>query len=147
MLFVTASLTDLFDGIIARRHNLITAFGKLMDPLADKVVVIGVAVCLVVVDRYGWVPVTLLTVREGVITLYRLWFARRGLAVPSRRSAKWKTLVQGTALLLAVLPPLQKAEVVVQVSLWMAVAFTLITGFQYLLDGSRATSMTGSRST
>jgi len=146
VLGVVLASTDYFDGILARRRGTVSRWGAFLDPLADKVVVIGVAVCLVVVERYGWVPVTLLAVREGVITLYRLWFARRGLAVPSRRLAKWKTFVQGTALLLAVLPPLQEAEVVVQMSLWLAVAFTLITGVQYLVDGSRATSMTGSRS-
>jgi len=105
-----------------------------------------VAVCLAMVERYGWLPVVLLAAREGVITLYRLWFARRGLAVPARRSAKWKAIVQGTALLLAVLPPLRDADFVVQASLWLAVAFTLVTGAQYLLDGSRATSTTGSKS-
>jgi CDP-diacylglycerol--glycerol-3-phosphate 3-phosphatidyltransferase len=77
--------------------------------------------------------------------MYRLWFARRGLAVPARRSAKWKTIVQGAALLFAVLPPLRDADPLVGVLLWLAVAFTLVTGAQYLLDGSRATSTTGTK--
>jgi phosphatidylglycerophosphate synthase len=66
--------------------------------------------------------------------------------VPARQSAKWKTIVQGTALLLAVLPPLRDADLVVGVLLWLAVVFTLLTGAQYLLDGSRATSTTGTKS-
>jgi len=74
------------------------------------------------------------------------WFARRGLAIPARRSAKWKTTIQGVALLLAVMPPLEDADLVVQACLWVAVAFTLVTGAQYLLDGGRATSATGSKS-
>ena len=85
----------------------------------------------------------LLAVREGVITLYRLWFVRRGLAVPARKSAKWKTTVQGAALLIAVLPPIEDVDWLVASSLWVAVAFTLVTGAQYLADGSRATSTTG----
>ena len=145
VLGVVLASTDYFDGILARRRGTVSRWGAFLDPLADKVVVIGVAVCLAMVERYGWVPVALLATREGVITFYRLWFARRGLAVPARRSAKWKTIVQGTALLLAVLPPLRDSEFVVQASLWLAVAFTLVTGVQYLADGSQATSTTGSK--
>jgi len=114
-----------------------------LDPLADKVVVIGVAVCLVSVDRYHWVPVALLALREAVITGYRLVLARQGLAVPARRSAKWKTTVQGLALMLAVAPPLEDADVAVAAALWVALAVTLVTGAQYLLDGTRAASTTG----
>jgi CDP-diacylglycerol--glycerol-3-phosphate 3-phosphatidyltransferase len=110
------------------------------------VVVIGVGVSLAMVGRYAWLPVVLLTIREVAITGYRLWFARQGLAVPARRSAKWKTIVQGVALLMAVLPPLEDADLVIQASLWLAVAFTLVTGAQYLVDGGRATSTTGSKS-
>jgi len=138
--------TDYFDGILARRRGTISRWGAFLDPLADKVVVIGVAVCLAMVGRYAWLPVVLLAARELAITLYRLWFARQGLAVPARRSAKWKTIVQGTALLIAVMPPMRDADLVVDVALWLAVFFTLVTGAQYLRDGSRATSPTGSRS-
>ena len=138
--------TDYFDGILARRRGTVSRWGAFLDPLADKVVVIGVGVCLAMVGRYAWLPVLLLTVREVAITGYRLWFARRGLAVPARRSAKWKTTIQGVALLLAVMPPMEDADLVVQACLWVAVAFTLVTGAQYLLDGGRATSATGSKS-
>ena len=146
VLGVVLASTDYFDGVLARRRGTVSRWGAFLDPLADKVVVIGVAVCLGMVGRYHWVPVVLLASREGIITAYRLWFARRGLAVPARRSAKWKTIVQGAALLLAVLPPLRDADLVVGVLLWLAVAFTLVTGAQYLLDGSRATSATGAKS-
>ncbi len=138
--------TDYFDGILARRRGTVSRWGAFLDPLADKVVVIGVGVSLAMVGRYAWLPVVLLTVREAAITGYRLWFARQGLAVPARRSAKWKTIVQGVALLMAVLPPLEDADLVVQAGLWLAVAFTLVTGAQYLVDGGRATSTTGSKS-
>lgn len=136
--------SDFFDGVLARRRGTVSRWGAFLDPLADKVVVIGVALSLVAVDRYSLVPVALLTAREVVITFYRLWYVRRGLAVPARRSAKWKTSVQGLALMLAVLPPLEGADLLVEGVLWVAVVFTLVTGFQYLADGSRATSRTGS---
>jgi len=145
LLGMVLASTDYFDGILARRRGTVSRWGAFLDPLADKVVVIGVAVCLAMVGRYHWVPVALLALREAVITVYRLWFARRGLAVPARRSAKWKTIVQGIALLAAVMPPLRDADLAVGVLLWLAVAFTLVTGAQYLLDGSRATSTTGTK--
>jgi CDP-diacylglycerol--glycerol-3-phosphate 3-phosphatidyltransferase len=145
MLGVVLAATDYFDGILARRRGTVSRWGAFLDPLADKVVVIGAAICLSMVGRYHWIPVALLALREAVITSYRLWFARRGLAVPARQSAKWKTIVQGAALLIAVLPPLSGADVLVGLLLWLAVAFTLVTGAQYLLDGSRATSTTGTK--
>merc|ERR1711969_489349 len=89
------ALSDVVDGRLARRRGTVSRWGAFLDPLADKVVVIGVGVCLAMVGRYAWLPVVLLTVREVAITGYRLWFARRGLAVPARRSAKWKTTIQG----------------------------------------------------
>jgi CDP-diacylglycerol--glycerol-3-phosphate 3-phosphatidyltransferase len=143
LLGLVLAASDLVDGVLARRRGTVSRWGAFLDPFADKVVVIGVAVCLVMVDRYALLPVALLAVREGVITLYRLWFVRRGLAVPARKSAKWKTTVQGAALLIAVLPPIEDVDWLVTSSLWVAVAFTLVTGAQYLADGSRATSTTG----
>jgi CDP-diacylglycerol--glycerol-3-phosphate 3-phosphatidyltransferase len=136
--------SDFFDGVLARRRGTVSRWGAFLDPLADKVVVVGVALSLVAVERYSLLPVVLLIVREVVITFYRLWYVRRGLAVPARRSAKWKTSIQGLALMLAVLPPLEGADLLVEGVLWLAVVFTLVTGFQYLADGSRATSRTGS---
>ena len=135
--------TDYFDGTLARRRGTVSKWGAFLDPLADKVVVIGAAISLVIVDRYWWLPVALLAVRETAITFYRLWFARKGLSVPARKSAKWKTTIQGAALLLAVFPPLEEVDVLIYVVLWISVLFTLQTGAQYLIDGAKATSTTG----
>ena len=101
------ALTDSFDGKLARRWGT-TRSGAFLDPLADKIVVLGVMVCLVAVDRYDWVPVAIVSAREIAISVWRARWAKRGLAIPARRSAKHKTLVQGMALLAAVLPPLAK---------------------------------------
>jgi CDP-diacylglycerol--glycerol-3-phosphate 3-phosphatidyltransferase len=139
--FVVA-LSDNLDGKLARRQGT-TRSGAFLDPLADKIVVLGVMFCLVAVDRYWWFPVALVTVRELAVSTWRTYWARRGLAIPARRSAKYKTLVQGIALLLAVLPPLEDADTLHVVTLWTAVAFTLVSGVQYAIDGQRATSNTG----
>ncbi|MGI9602405.1 MAG: CDP-alcohol phosphatidyltransferase family protein [Acidimicrobiales bacterium] len=134
--------TDTFDGRLARRAG-VTRSGAFLDPLADKVVVLGSAWCLVAVGGYWWLPVTLITVREVGISLWRAYWTRYGLSVPARRSAKYKTLVQGAALLIAVAPPLEDHRWVIAGALWIAVGFTLVSGWQYVRDGRAATSVTG----
>ena len=87
---VLLALTDHYDGQLARRHGT-TRSGAFLDPLADKVVVIGAMVCLVMVDRYWWLPVAIVTAREVTITAMRAHFARNGMAIPARTSAKFVT--------------------------------------------------------
>ncbi|MCY4068127.1 MAG: CDP-alcohol phosphatidyltransferase family protein [Acidimicrobiaceae bacterium] len=130
--------TDFFDGRVARRAGVTSRGGAFLDPLADKVVVLGAAYCLVAVERYWWVPVTLLAFRELGITAWRARWAGEGVSIPARRSAKYKTFVQGVALAMAVLPTLQDADPLVTAALWVAVVFTAVTGLQYLLDGRSA---------
>ncbi|MEZ5165098.1 MAG: CDP-alcohol phosphatidyltransferase family protein [Acidimicrobiales bacterium] len=140
---VALALTDFLDGRVARRANVVSRSGAFLDPLADKVVVLGSAMCLVVVGRYWWVPVALMAAREVGITAWRARWAREGLAMPARTSAKYKTLVQGLALTLAVMPTLENHDPVVVAALWTAVVWTVVTGVQYLLDGQKALSVTG----
>ena len=134
--------TDFFDGRVARRANVVSRSGAFLDPLADKVVVLGAAYCFVAVERYWWVPVTVMAMRELGITAWRTRWAGEGVSIPARRSAKYKTFVQGVALSMAAMPTLGEADALLTAALWIAVAFTLITGAQYLLDGrsARATS-------
>ncbi len=140
---VTLASTDFFDGKVARRANVVSRSGAFLDPLADKVVILGSAFALVAVDRYWWLPVTIIAIREVGITAWRTKWAREGLAVPARRSAKYKTLVQGVALAMAVMPTLETADAAITIALWVAVVWTVVTGIQYLLDGQNATSTTG----
>lgn len=130
--------TDFFDGRVARRSGIETRAGAFLDPLVDKVVVLGAGFCLVSVERYWWLPVTVIAVRELGITAWRTRWVGEGVVIPARRSAKYKTFVQGTAMALALLPPLQDADAVLAAALWVAVAFTVFTGTQYLLDARRA---------
>ena len=135
---VAIASTDFFDGRVARRANVVSRSGAFLDPLADKVVVLGAAFCLVAVERYWWVPVTIMAFRELGITAWRIRWAGEGVSIPARRSAKYKTFVQGVALAMAVMPSLESADAVLTGALWVAVAFTLVTGLQYLLDGRTA---------
>ncbi len=140
---IALATTDFFDGRVARRSNVVSRSGAFLDPLADKIVVIGGAFCLVQVERYWWVPVTILAIRELGITAWRSRWAREGLSIPARKSAKYKTFVQGVALILAVMPTLQDQDLVIDTALWIAVGWTVFTGVQYLLDGQNALSHTG----
>jgi CDP-diacylglycerol---glycerol-3-phosphate 3-phosphatidyltransferase len=140
---VALASTDFFDGKVARRANVVSRSGAFLDPLADKVVILGGAFALVAVDRYWWVPVTIMAVRELGITAWRARWAAEGLSLPARRSAKYKTLVQGLALAMAVMPTLEDQDMAIDVALWIAVVWTVATGVQYLIDGQNALSTTG----
>ncbi len=140
---VALASTDFFDGKVARRANVVSRSGAFLDPLADKVVILGSGFCLVAVERYWWVPVTIIAIRELGITAWRSHWARDGLSLPARRSAKYKTFVQGLALAMAVMPTLNDQDTLLTVMLWIAVAWTVFSGAQYLIDGQNALSRTG----
>lgn len=132
------AFTDLIDGRVARATNGFSRSGAFLDPLADKIVILGVGFTLVSVDRIGLAPIMLIAVREVIISAMRVRFALRGIAIPARPLAKWKATAQGAALLLAVVPPLLHQQLVVDIAIWFAVALTVFTGAQYLVDGEQA---------
>ena len=135
--WVVLSATDWIDGHLARRQG-VTRSGAFLDPLADKFLVIGAMYALVAEDVFWWVPVTLMAVREVVISLYRTWMGRRGVSVPARWWAKVKTVVQQFAVAFALLPLTADHRLVANIGLWASVGLALFTGVQYLLDGRRA---------
>jgi len=94
LLFIFAAMTDYWDGAIARKHGLVTDFGKLMDPLADKVLMTGAFVMLVQVGLFpGWAAVAILA-REFLVTGIRLVAAGAGKVVAADKWGKWKTVLQ-----------------------------------------------------
>lgn len=99
LLFGAASLTDLFDGKIARRDNLITDFGKFADPLADKILVISVLVCFLKVGLCGAVPLILILFREFSVTSIRLVAAAKGNVIAANMWGKVKTVCQIVAII------------------------------------------------
>lgn len=145
VLWIVLAATDGLDGWIARKMGT-TRSGAFLDPLADKALVLGAMWAIVAADGFWWLPVALITARELAISGFRSYWVRRGLAVPASFSAKVKTVVQDVAVGLALLPPVaEHAGGLVSVALWLAVALTLFTGAQYLVDGSRATSAAGAK--
>ncbi len=119
--------------------------GAFLDPLADKVLVLGALYALVAADRFSWLPVALITAREVAISVYRTHLGRSGLAVPARQLAKVKTVVQEVAVFLALLPLTVDHPLLADAALWVAVGFTLVSGAQYLLDGRSAATTLGHR--
>lgn len=144
-LWIVLCLTDWIDGIIARRQGT-TRSGAFLDPLADKVLVLGVGFVLVAEGEVWWLPIALIAVRELGIQGFRSFWARRGLAVPATSMAKAKTVVQQVALGLFLLPPTaDDARWVANGLLWVAVVLTVVSGLQYLSAGSRMATTAGSR--
>ncbi len=142
--FTVLSLTDGVDGWIARRYGT-TRSGAFLDPLADKVLVLGSMFALVAVDRFPVWPVAVIAFREVAISLYRVYWGRRGLAIPARRSAKAKTLVQSLAVGAVLMPPLTDLTWLADGLLYFAVVLSVVSGAQYVLDGSRAATNRGDR--
>lgn len=134
IVFVLAAATDVADGAWARRSNLVTTFGKVADPIADKALT-GVALILLSVlgDLPWWVTVVIL-VREIGVTLLRFWVIRHGV-IPASRGGKAKTLAQNIAIVLFVLPIdiawLRWTAMVI------AVVLTVVTGLDYVVRAMR----------
>jgi CDP-diacylglycerol--glycerol-3-phosphate 3-phosphatidyltransferase len=129
--FALASYTDRIDGQIARSRGLITSFGKLADPIADKALIGTALVGLSILDLLPWWVTVIVVVREAAVTLLRFWVIRHGV-IPASRGGKLKTLLQGIAIGLYVLPLsgwLGTARAVVMTA---AVAVTVVTGIDYV---------------
>ena len=144
LLWTALASTDGIDGWIARRQGT-TRSGAFLDPLADKVLVLGALFSLVSIGRFPWQPVAIIAVREIGISLYRVYWGRRGLALPASRGGKLKTLLQGLAVGAAVMPPLATAHAGVgNVLLWASVVVAVWSAGQYLWDGRSAATTGGS---
>jgi CDP-diacylglycerol--glycerol-3-phosphate 3-phosphatidyltransferase len=138
------AFTDGIDGHLARKHGT-TRSGAFLDPLADKVLVLGALFALVAAGRFWIVPVILIAVREVGISIYRTHLGRQGLAVPARFLGKVKTVVQEMAVGFALLPLTGDYTWLAVTTLWIAVALTWVSGAQYLLDGRSAATTLGHR--
>ncbi len=144
VLWALLTTTDSLDGYLARRQGT-TRSGAFLDPLADKVLVLGALGALVVVDRFSIVPVLLIAFRELAISVYRTQLGRQGLAVPARPLGKAKTIVQELAIAMALFPPLENHTGWSVAVLWISVGLTYVSGAQYLLDGRSAATTLGHR--
>ncbi len=131
-IFIIASLTDLLDGKIARKYNLVTNFGKFMDPLADKLLVCSALICLIELHKIPAWMVIIIIAREFIISGFRLVASDNGVVIAASYWGKFKTTFQMVAvcLLIADLPVLW---ILTQIVLWIAVILTVVSLADYVI--------------
>ncbi|MEF3404167.1 CDP-diacylglycerol--glycerol-3-phosphate 3-phosphatidyltransferase [Agromyces sp. CCNWLW203] len=141
VLFILAIATDGIDGHIARSRGLVTDLGKILDPIADKLLTSGALICLSILGELPWWVTAIIVVREVGITVWRLVELRRGNVVPASSGGKLKTLVQSVAISFALVP---LWTVVGDWIFWVngvlmtaAVVLTLWSGLLYVRDAVR----------
>jgi CDP-diacylglycerol--glycerol-3-phosphate 3-phosphatidyltransferase len=129
-------VTDWLDGWLARRDGT-THWGAFLDPLADKVLVLGGLITLAVRGDFAWVPVIIIGARELFVSVYRAMAARRGVTMPARMLGKWKANVQFLAVALALFPPTAGTAWVADAALWVAVVMTVVSGIDLVANSTR----------
>ncbi len=140
-IFIIASLTDLLDGKIARKYNLVTNFGKFMDPLADKLLVCAAMICLIELDRIpAWIVIIVIS-REFIISGFRLVAADNRVVIAANYWGKFKTTFQMVMVCLMI-ANIEALALLTQIVMWIAVLLTVISLIDYvvknkgvLLDG------------
>jgi CDP-diacylglycerol--glycerol-3-phosphate 3-phosphatidyltransferase len=146
VIFILASITDMLDGKIARKYNLVTNFGKLMDPLADKLLVMSALICLAQVgDVAGWMVIVILG-REFIITGMRQVAAAQGIVIAAGTTGKIKTITQMIAIPLLLLKnwPFTLLPVNIPMDvifLWIALIMTVVSGAEYIIKNKQLFSM------
>lgn len=129
--FIIASLTDAFDGYIARKYKLVTTLGKFIDPLADKVLVIAAMLALIELGRLpAWIVMVIIT-REFIVTGLRLVAAAEGVVIAASKGGKLKTVCQIIALIMLILNIPGG-----MILMWIAMILTVWSGMDYLIKGS-----------
>lgn len=129
--FIVASLTDMLDGMIARKYNLITNFGKFMDPLADKLLVCSAMICLLDLGRIpAWVVIVIIA-REFIISGFRLVASDKGVVIAAGYIGKAKTVFQMIMIMLMILD-IEQIQLFTDIVMYIAVALTIISLVDYI---------------
>ena len=140
-IFTLAAVTDYFDGYLARSWSMQSPFGRMLDPIADKLLVGAAILMLVHFDRAPILPSLIILCREIRVSGLREFLAEAQVGLPVSRLAKWKTSVQMLAIAFLIAgtaaPWWLFAEYVGTYGLWLAAGLTLVTGFDYLMVGLR----------
>ena len=137
VVFLLLMVTDQLDGYLARKYEVITDFGKLADPIADKLLMLAAFISLNLLGELWWTVTAVIVVRELGITLWRLVLARRGLVVPASKGGKLKTVLQTLAVALYIMPLAGAVAWIGHGVMALAVAVTVVTGLQYMVDSRK----------
>lgn len=137
ILFVVASLTDFLDGYIARRDNLVTNFGKFMDPLADKLLVCSAMICLIPLERIpAWIVIIIIA-REFIISGFRLVASDNGIVIAASYWGKFKTNFQMFMVIFMILNYGGVFHIITQALMWIALALTIISLADYVIKNKQ----------
>lgn len=143
ILFVVASITDWFDGHLARKNNLVTNFGKFMDPLADKLLVCSAMICMIELNRLpAWVVIIIIG-REFIISGFRLIAAENGIVIAANYWGKFKTVSQMIMIILLILhfDTIPAFVILEQIFIWISLALTVISLMTYIWQNKSVLSM------
>ncbi|MGB3828586.1 MAG: CDP-diacylglycerol--glycerol-3-phosphate 3-phosphatidyltransferase [Ornithinimicrobium sp.] len=136
LIFVIAVATDWLDGDLARRQGLVTDFGKIADPIADKALIGAALICLSLLGELAWWITVVIMVREVGVTLLRFVVIRRGV-IPASRGGKLKTTLQSAGLTLLILPLSGFFSAVGLIVMYAALLVTVVTGVDYVMQAWR----------
>jgi len=132
--FILASLTDWLDGYLARKNNLVTNFGKFMDPLADKLLVTGALLCLMEQNMVAFWVVMIIIAREFIVSGLRLVAVTKGIVIAAGKLGKLKTVVQLIAITAAIL---NLPMLLVDILIYLSAFLTLFSGIDYLVKNRK----------
>ncbi len=141
ILFAGASITDWFDGYLARKNHLVTNFGKFMDPLADKLLVCSALICMIELNRLpAWIVIIIIA-REFIISGFRLIAAENGVVIAANYWGKFKTVCQMVMILLLILDFDGIFDILETVFIWLSVVLTVISLLTYIIQNKQVLTM------
>ena len=143
VIFCVASLTDMLDGKIARKYNLVTNFGKFMDPLADKLLVCTALICLKYMNRLNVIVVLVIIAREFIISGFRLVASDNGIVIAASYWGKFKTVSQMALIIVLIMDLGGVWNVVGTVLTWVALLLTVISLIDYIAKNKQVLTQGG----
>ena len=143
VIFCVASLTDMLDGKIARKYNLVTNFGKFMDPLADKLLVCTALICLTTMNRLNVIVVLVIIAREFIISGFRLVASDNGIVIAASYWGKFKTVSQMALIIVLIMDLGGVWNVVGTVLTWVALLLTVVSLIDYIAKNKQVLTQGG----
>ena len=142
-IFIIASFTDMLDGKIARKYNLVTNFGKFMDPLADKLLVCTALICLTSMNRLNVIVVLVIIAREFIISGFRLVASDNGIVIAASYWGKFKTVSQMALIIVLIMDLGGVWNVVGTVLTWVALLLTVVSLIDYIAKNKQVLTQGG----